>query len=570
MIRQANHAFSPSRRTVLKTAGIALGAGMLPLASSFGQPAHKEARYRRYNASGKMGTRMLHSYARAVRAMLALPPEDPRNWYRQAMVHTLDCPHGNWWLLPWHRGYLGWFEQICRELSGDPHFALPYWDWTAEPKVPSGMFDDVLDPNHNAYIGNAREFEYRLKNALANAGYWTSPGGVFDRNSQYGQLLIRKFRFDDDLMVDIVHDPAGPLFYDQSRARGIRRELPNLSAATIDAVSTATIQAALAAPDFPTFGSPKSANHHTMAGFGIIEGRPHNTIHRCVGSHDCNFVDPEGFMTNFLSPVDPIFFLHHANLDRLWDVWTRKQQLLGLPVLPSGVELRTDLPDDQKSAEEKNTDYYRWAREPMLFFVDSHGRPVTKTRAEDYTWTQAFGYDYEPGTGEDVVPGAGGKPRPRPPGRRVYNGKVLNRQIAAAQPGHATVQLSAGVVEQAAALPAGPAGTTLVANITLNFSEMTHDAFVVVLNGPDDPSQVEPGSPFYLATITMIGGHGTCGALTYALPLGEKLTQAHAARALSTDAPLRLRVVPMHAMMGHHGMGGNNVVELLAASVESY
>jgi hypothetical protein len=23
-------------------------------------------------------------------------------------------------------------QQICRELSGDPHFALPYWDWTHE------------------------------------------------------------------------------------------------------------------------------------------------------------------------------------------------------------------------------------------------------------------------------------------------------------------------------------------------------------------------------------------------------------------------------------------------------
>jgi tyrosinase len=481
------------------------------------------------------------------------------------MVHTLDCPHGNWWLLPWHRGYLGWFEQICRELSGDPHFALPYWDWTTEQRVPSGMFDDVLDPNHPAYIGTAQEFENRLKTALENSGYWTSPGGVFDRNSQYGQLLIRKFRFADDIMFDIVGDPSGALFYDQSRARGIRRELPALSAATIDAVSPATIQAALAAPDFPTFGSLKSANHHTMAGFSIIEGRPHNSIHRCVGSRDCNFVDPQGFMTNFLSPVDPIFFLHHANLDRLWDVWTRKQLLLGLPVLPSGVELRTDLPDEQKSEEEKNTDYYRWAREPILFFVDSEGRPVTKTRAEDYTWMSAFGYDYEPGFGEEVVRQAGGKPRPRMGARRVYPGKVVSRQVQGTRPGSATVQLPAGAVEQATTT-----GTTLVANVTLNFSEMTHDAFVVILNGPDDPSQVEPGSPFYLATITMIGGHGTCGALSYALPLGEKLHHPGAAQALAADGALRLRVVPMHAMMGHHDMGGENAVELLRVNVEAY
>jgi tyrosinase len=565
MIQKPRHAFSSSRRTVLKTAGAALGASMLPLAPSFGQAAGK-ARYRRYSASGsKMGARMLQSYAKAVRAMLALPPEDPRNWYRHAMVHTLDCPHGNWWLLPWHRGYLGWFEAICRELSGDPQFALPYWDWTAEQQVPSGMFDDVLDPGNAAYIAGVQDFESRLKAAMVNSDYWTSPGGVFNRNSRYGQLLIRKFRFAEDIFFDICADPSGPLFYDLAHARGIRREQPALSAATIDAVSPATIQAALAAPDFQTFGSLKSANHHTMAGFSIIEGRPHNSIHRCVGTRDCNFMESQGFMNNFLSPVDPIFFLHHANLDRLWDVWTRKQQLLGLPTLPSGFELRTDLPDNEKSPEERNTDYFRWAREPMLFFVDSQGRPVSKIRGEDYASMATFDYDYEPGSGEEVVRWASNQPRPRPAARRVYTGKVQSRRILATKPGSATVQLPTAAIGQP-----GLGAPTLVANITLNFSEMVHDALVVILNGPEDPSQVEPGSPFFLATITMIGGHGACGALSYALPLGDKLNQAGAAQALAADGTLRLRVLPMHAMMGHHGMGGENTVELLAVNVESY
>lgn len=566
MNRPVQHAFSPSRRTLLKTTGLALGAGMLPLGAPFAQTAARAARYRRYNVSGsKMGARMLASYARAVRAMLALPPEDPRNWYRIAMVHTLDCPHGNWWLLPWHRGYLGWFEQICRELSGDPQFALPYWDWTAEQQVPSGMFNDVLDPtNAAAYIPDAQTFENRLKTAMANTDYWTSPGGVFDRNSRYGQLLIRKFRFVDDIMFDIVGDPSGPLFYERAKARGIRRDQPALSAATIDAVSKTTIDAALAAPDFQTFGSLKSANHHTMAGFSVIEGRPHNSIHRCVGSHNCNFMDAEGFMTNFLSPIDPIFFLHHANLDRLWDVWTRKQLLLGQPVLPSGAELRTDLPDNEKSAAERNTDYYRWAREPVLFFVDAQGRPVDKTRTEDYAWMSAFDYDYEPGTGEDAVRRAASQPRPRLAARRVYTGKVQSRLVAASKPASATVQLPSSTAEQART-----AGATLIANVTLNFTERNCGVFVVLLNGPDDPSQVEPGSPFYLATITMIGGHGTCGALSYALPLGDKLAQAANAQAMAADGGLKLRVVPLHAMMGHD-MAMDSPVELLAVNVESY
>ena len=90
-------------------------------------------------------------------------------------------------------------------------------------------------------------------------------------------------------------------------------------------------------------------------------------------------------MTNFLSPVDPIFFLHHANMDRLWDVWTRKQKALNLPYLPPQPDLKT-LSD-----------------EPFLFYVDGKGNYVTNGKAGDYLSTDVFEYDYEPGFGEKVI-----------------------------------------------------------------------------------------------------------------------------------------------------------------------
>ena len=567
MTKKPPRAFSLSRRTTLIKTGAALGASLLPIGFPSAQPASTPSRggpgrtWRRYNASGSAaGKRMLKSYAKAVRAMLALPPEDPRNWYRHAIIHTMDCPHGNWWFLPWHRGYLGWFEQICRDLSRDPQFALPYWDWTAEPKVPDGMFDDVLDPNHEAYLPTASDFDNRLRAAIANSGYWTSPNGVFNRRSQYGQLLSRSVRFEQDLMFDILADPSGRLFFDQPGARGLRRERPEFNAATTDSVSKATILAALDARDFPTFGSPKSANHATAAGFGILEARPHNSVHRCVGSRDCNFVEARGFMTDMLSPVDPIFFLHHANMDRLWDVWERKQQRLGLPTLPAGVELRTDLPDEQKSAAERATDYYRWASEPMLFFVDRKGEPVTQTRAGDYADMAAFHYDYEPGSGEEVVPRPDGRSRPRTAGPRRFPGKVVSRGGPGQKPAGGVVAVPAAAIEQAVS-----SGTTLVANLTLHFADMAHDPLVVVLNGPDELGTVDAASPFYLGTIVMFGHHRHSGAMTFALPLNDKL-----ARAGSSDGSLRLRVLPQHAAMGHHGMSAAGAVELVDVNIEAY
>ena len=89
---------------------------------------------------------------------------------------------------------------------------------------------------------------------------------------------------------------------------------------------------------------------------------PHNQVHNCIGGVGPLDPGPYGNMTNFLSPVDPIFFLHHSNMDRLWDVWTRKQKALNLPYLPPQPDLKT-LSD-----------------EPFLFFVDGQGKYVTTAR----------------------------------------------------------------------------------------------------------------------------------------------------------------------------------------------
>jgi tyrosinase len=118
----------------------------------------------------------------------------------------------NWWFLPWHRGYIGWFEKKCRELSGDPEFALPYWDWTEQTKIPPEMFDDVLDPTSDAFIqaggiGNHDDFKSRFKDTVRKLDYWTlnQDGTPSDR---YGKLLARGIRFPDDLWFDVIESPS--------------------------------------------------------------------------------------------------------------------------------------------------------------------------------------------------------------------------------------------------------------------------------------------------------------------------------------------------------------------------
>ena len=54
---------------------------------------------------------------------------------------------------------------------------------------------------------------------------------------------------------------------------------------------------------------------HKQPHAGELENKPHNAVHNAVG----------GLMGNVrLAARDPIFWLHHANIDRFWDIWIAK------------------------------------------------------------------------------------------------------------------------------------------------------------------------------------------------------------------------------------------------------
>ena len=184
-----------TRRHFLTTAAAAASAAALSSA-----PARAAAKYRRYSATSAEGKKALESYAKGVEAMLKLPADNPRNWFRNSFIHLMDCPHGNWWFYVWHRGYLGYFEQTIRELSGDANFALPFWDWTELPQIPDQMFDGVLTPTDKAfepYTGNLALFTSFIKPTLSKYFASLSP-------AQQAQLNIRGYSTFDNLWDDVT------------------------------------------------------------------------------------------------------------------------------------------------------------------------------------------------------------------------------------------------------------------------------------------------------------------------------------------------------------------------------
>ncbi|MBC7661719.1 MAG: tyrosinase family protein [Chitinophagaceae bacterium] len=98
-------------------------------------------------------------------------------------------------------------------------------------------------------------------------------------------------------------------------------------------VNQGTIDSLMEISDFTTFaGGPAdrprqidSSIANEARGFtGRFEGLPHNKVHATI----------QGDMGAFTSPRDPIFWLHHCNVDRLWTVWVTKRAEKNQDVLP--------------------------------------------------------------------------------------------------------------------------------------------------------------------------------------------------------------------------------------------
>ena len=227
----------------------------------------------------------LVSYAQAVNMMRALDPPagQPTNrlsWQFQAAMHGRatpsgdtdrgdplwnNCQHGSWYFLPWHRMYLAAFEAIVQHVLQDDEWSLPYW-YSLDPDRPASA---VLPPAfREASPTNALFTENR--SLLANGG-----------------------------------DP-----------------LPDVSISVIEALQAEVFSTDTGISSFG--GGERSSASFFGDEMGALEDTPHGFVHVVVGNDfDASGATVrEGWMGSFFTAgLDPVFWLHHANIDRLWQVW---------------------------------------------------------------------------------------------------------------------------------------------------------------------------------------------------------------------------------------------------------
>lgn len=371
-------------------------------------------------------------YGKAVKAMRALPRTDPLSWDYQAAIHGLPTIPP----LPLRR-----YWAQCQHATS---FFLPW---------------------HRMYLLHFERIVAAQVALLSGPANWALPYWNYSDPHQLSwRELPAAFR-----APNLPDGSANPLF-EPSRKAAINGG-GRLSAVDVD------LRAALIAPGTTGvggfFGSPTAGHFSSL--FGELEGNVHNNVHMAIG----------GFMGNpNFAALDPIFWLHHANIDRLWEVWRLRD--------PAHVNLTTPY----------------WLTGVPFDFHDASGTPVTM-RTADVLVTTAPALDYEyddtadplaPGVGAFVAagPGGAGAPLKTPDPNDLVGATVtpiaLDEHVQ-------TFTLPTPVTPQAFKQSAAPGAfvapapaSQLVQQVTLHLENVTSLAptpvYDVYLNVPgnDDPS----------------------------------------------------------------------------------
>jgi tyrosinase len=280
------------------------------------------------------GNPTLQHYADAVAAMRQKPKDNRVSWLYQAAMHGTytkpelslwnQCTHGTWFFVSWHRIFLYYFEEIVRSFIKDLH----------GPEA---------------------------------AKAWALPYWNYCRGGNYASLP-EAFRKHQD-------GSPNPL-YVEARSRLINGggRIP---------LEARESTKALARPHFigtEEFGGGREEVRQFGHNGGVFEITPHGTVHDAVGGGN-------GWMSDIRKAAkDPIFWLHHANIDRIWAQWIAK------------------------GGGRKNPAEAAWLNQPFEFF-DPEGKKVSKTCGEVVA-TEALGYKYDAVDGE---PQAAGAPAPVAP-----------------------------------------------------------------------------------------------------------------------------------------------------------
>jgi tyrosinase len=186
------------------------------------------------------------------------------HWHHQAMQFAHQGPS----FLPWHREFLRLLEVDLQAVSNDPSLTIPYWNWANDNSPTSSLW-------HPSFMGgNGRPSDGVVETgAFSHANGWIL--------SMDGPELKR------ELGVNAANLP-------------LQQDMDDCLALSVYDVAPWTRQS-----------DTSTSFRCRLEGWGPNPPHLHNQVHVWVG----------GSMLLMSSPNDPVFFLHHCNVDRIWAMW---------------------------------------------------------------------------------------------------------------------------------------------------------------------------------------------------------------------------------------------------------
>lgn len=250
-----------------------------------------------WNQNGTFQNTDLLWYAKAVEVMQSRSLDDLTSWWFYAAIHGSkwpnipappnvpssplpppsvqqqywdQCQHGTWFFPPWHRGYLYGVENILREiivsLDGPDDWALPYWNYFGpgdEYKIPPAFTDQTLPDG-------------------------TTPNPLFV-TARYGP------NNDGNIFIPLS---SWGITEDCQKNPDYTGDQPNHYG-----------------------GDVTGFEHSGYDDRGSLEDNPHNFVHVAIGGQ--NPASGTGGLMSVpnTAGLDPVFYLHHCNIDRMWAEW---------------------------------------------------------------------------------------------------------------------------------------------------------------------------------------------------------------------------------------------------------
>jgi tyrosinase len=280
-----------------------------------------------WNKGGNLTNPDLLWYAKGVGKMMSRALKDPASWWFYAAIHgeyvtpgnvqptfpgwkfikpapTVpttplptkanqdlywnQCQHQSWYFLPWHRGYLLALEAQLRQdivsLGGPASWALPYWN----------------------YFGGTSGSQFQMPPAFAAKKLPDGKPNPLFVTMRYGP------------------DGNGNIFLPTAAGMAAHPGDPNFSRGEVSAkaMSNDLFTGSDQVTKLPGFGGPETGFAHGGGTSGNWEGNPHNLVHVYAGYYGPITAPLYGLMSDpGTAGLDPIFYLHHANIDRMWAIW---------------------------------------------------------------------------------------------------------------------------------------------------------------------------------------------------------------------------------------------------------